>query len=65
MNIFVYDYRTNKKESKKVEVLVTKPYQHTFVDGRTSIWLWTPLHYACGGNNVELVNLLIKYGAGN
>ena len=49
---------------EKVNLLVSKPYQHTFVDGKWSKWKWTPLHYACGGNNVDLVKLLLHYGAG-
>ena len=49
---------------ENVNELVSKPYQHTFVDGKQSKWKWTPLHYACGRNNTDVVNLLLRHGAG-
>ena len=53
------------REAKaKVKELVSVHYQHTFVDGKGSKWKWTPLHYACGANNLKLIELLLEYGAG-
>ena len=49
---------------EKVGILISKPYQHTFVDGKQSKWKWTPLLYACERNKNEVVKLLLDRGAG-
>ncbi len=49
--------------SDQAKRLVKIAYVHV-ENNIKSDWKWTPLHYACEGNNAELVKLLLDYGAG-
>ncbi len=54
--------RTISKEN--MEHLLNTPYIHVFEENnKMSKWRWTPLHYACGGNNIEIVKCLVYKGA--